>query len=219
MDADQRRLPLVSAMRITRSILLASFVGIVLAASACATTKWVSTWTEPAAQGRSPLKTILVVGMSPDMANRRLFEDALVASLKGQGVVATPSYSVLPEGKLSDDEFKAKVTEGGYEGVIITRLIAKDERTDYVPPTPTTVGYGWGPYWSGYGGWYGTVYSPGYMVNTTVVRLQTRLWAAKGEGKPLWTGVSESVDPHEVASLSREVSFMVAKDLRAKNLI
>jgi len=71
-----------------------------------------------------------------------------------------------------------------------------DEKTEYVPPTATAgVSYGWGPYWSGYGGWYGSVYSPGYLVNTTIVRLQTRLWSAAGEGKPVWTGVSESVDP------------------------
>jgi len=71
----------------------------------------------------------------------------------------------------------------------------------------------------GYGGWYGAVYSPGYLVNTTVVRLQTRVWGTEGEGKPLWTGVSESVDPSEVKSLSKEISFMVTKELDKHGLI
>ena len=74
-------------------------------------------------------------------------------------------------------------------------------------------------YYGAYGGWYGTVYSPGYLVNSTVVRLQTRLWAAEGEGKPLWTGVSESVDPSEVKSLSKEISFMITKELDKHGLI
>jgi hypothetical protein len=48
---------------------------VVLAASACAGTKWVNTWTEPAAAGRAPLKKVLVIGMSADLANRKAFED------------------------------------------------------------------------------------------------------------------------------------------------
>jgi len=52
-----------------------------------------------------------------------------------------------------------------------------------------------------------------------VVRLQTRVWGTEGEGKPLWTGVSESVDPSEVKALSKEISFMVTKELDKHGLI
>lgn len=195
--------------------------GVALLASACATTKWVNTWTEPAAAGRAPLKKVLVIGMSADMANRRAWEEAMVTSLKGYKVEATQSAQVLPEGEVAEDVLRAKVKEGGYDGVVITRLISVDEKTDYVPPSTGVVagGYGWGPYYGAYGGWYGTVYSPGYLVNSTVVRLQTRLWTTEGEGKPLWTGVSESIDPSEVKSLSKEISFMITKELDKHGLI
>jgi hypothetical protein len=191
-----------------------------LAASACAGTKWVDTWTEPTAAGRAPMKKILVIGMSQDMANRRIFEDSLVKSLTAYKVAATPSYSTLPEGKITEEQLREAVAEGGFDGVIITRLISMDEKTEYVPPSMASGPYyGWGPYWSGYGMWYGAVYSPGYMVNTTIVRLQTRLWGTGGEGKPLWTGVSESTDVSQVRNLSEQVSFMVAKDLVRNKLI
>lgn len=198
-----------------------ALAGVALLASACATTKWVNTWTEPAAAGRAPLKKVLVIGMSQDMANRRAWEDAMVASLQGYKVQATQSAQVLPEGQVAEDVLRAKVKEGGYDGVVITRLISVDEKTDYVPPSSGVVvgSYGWGPYYGAYGGWYGTVYSPGYLVNSTVVRLQTRLWGTEGEGKPLWTGVSESVDPSEVKSLSKEISFMITKELDKHGLI
>jgi hypothetical protein len=200
---------------------LAATALVVLAASACAGTKWVNTWTEPGAAGRAPLKKILVIGMSADMANRKAFEDSMVASLKGYKVVATPSMQVLPEGQASEEALRAKVKEGGYDGVIITRLVSVDEQTDYVPPSGGVVagGYGWGPYYGGYGGWYSTVYSPGYLVNTTIVRLQTRLWGTEGEGTPLWTGVSESVDPTDVKAVSNKISFMVTKELDQHGLI
>ena len=193
----------------------------VLAASACATTKWVNTWVEPAAAGAGTLKNILVIGMSPDMANRRIFEDTLVQSFKSAKVEATPSYSVLPEGQVSEDVLRAKVKEGGFGGVIITRMIGKEEKEEYVPPTTTAgyAGYGWGPYYHGYGGWYGATYSPGYLKNTTTVRVQTRLWSTAGEGKPVWTGVSETVDPGQAASWSREISDLVIRDLRVNKLI
>ena len=198
-----------------------ALAAVALLATACAGTKWVDTWTEPAAAGRPPMKKVLVIGMSADMANRRAFEDAMTASLQGYKVQATPSSQVLPEGQVTEDVLRAKVKEGGYDGVLITRLVSVDEQTDYVPPSTGVVagGYGWGPYYGAYGGWYGTVYSPGYLVNTTVVRLQSRLWVAEGEGKPVWTGVSESVDPSEVKSLSKEISFMVAKELDKHGLI
>ena len=208
-------------MRHTNKGWLAAAVLAALTASACAGTKWVNTWTEPAAAGRAPLKNILVIGMSADMANRKAFENAMAQALAGQKVKATESMSVLPEGQLSEDVLRAKVKEGGYDGVIIARLVSVDEQTDYVPPTTGVVagGYGWGPYYAGYGGWYGAVYSPGYLVNTTIVRLQTRLWATEGEGKPLWTGVSESVDPTEVVSVAKTISFMVTKELDKHGLI
>ena len=195
--------------------------GLALLASACGTTKWVNTWTDPGAAGRAPVKKVLVIGMSADMANRRAFEDAMTAALQGHKVQAIASTTVLPEGEVAEDVLRAKVKEGGYDGVLITRLVSVDEKTDYVPPTSGVVvgGYGWGPYYGAYGGWYGTVYSPGYLVNTTVVRLQTRVWGTEGQGTPLWTGVSESVDPSEVKSLCKEISFMVAKELDKHGLI
>jgi len=198
-----------------------ALAAVALLATACAGTKWVDTWTEPAAAGRPPMKKVLVIGMSADMANRRAFESAMTAALQSFKVEATPSAQVLPEGKVSEDELRAKVKEQGYDGVLITRLVSVDEQTDYVPPSSGVVvgGYGWGGYYAGYGGWYGAVYSPGYLVNTTVVRLQTRVWGTEGEGKPLWTGVSESVDPSEVKSLSKEISFMVTKELDKHGLI
>ncbi len=192
---------------------------VALAASACATTKWVNTWTEPGAAGAAPLKNILVIGMSPDMANRRIFEDTLVASFKSAKVAATPSYSVLPEGQATEEVLKAKVKESGYDGVIITRLVGKEDKQEYVPPSGMGVYSAWGPYYAGYGGWYGATYSPGYMRNTTTVRVQTRLWSTAGEAKPVWTGVSESVDPGKISSWSQEMSGLVVRELRLGKLI
>ena len=194
---------------------------VVLAAYACATTKWVNTWMEPAAASAGTLKNILVIGMSPDMATRRIYEDTLVQSFKSAKVAATPSYSVLPEGEVSEDVLRAKVKEGGFGGVIITRLIGKEDKQEYIPPTTTAGygGYGWGPYYSGYGGWYGASYSPGYMKNTTVARVQTRLWSTAGEGKPVWTGVSETVDPGKASTWSSEMSGLVIRELRVNKLI
>jgi hypothetical protein len=81
------------------------------------------------------MKKVLVIGMSADMANRRAFETAMTAALQSFKVEATPSSQVLPEGKVSEDELRAKVKEAGYDGVVITRLVSVDEQTDYVPPS------------------------------------------------------------------------------------
>jgi len=207
----------------------AAMVGLaLLAASACATTKWVNTWTEPGAVGVAPMKKVLVIGMSPDMANRRTFEDTLVSNFKNVNVEAIPSYSVLPEGQVSEDVLRAKVKEGGFDGVIITRLVARDVKTDVAPPSNvnvtvavTTGGGPWGPttYVSGYSGWYGEAGDPTYLSGESVVRIQTRVWSAKGDGTPLWTGISDTVSATDIVKGSEQVAKLVGMELRSKKLI
>ncbi len=187
-------------------------------AAACASTKWVTTWTEPSAKGAAPMKKVLIIGMAAQEVNRRVFENEMAAALGKAKVEGVPSFGVLGSGKVSEEELRAKVREGGFDGVILTRLVAKEQRQQYVPPSTTVYAGGWGPYY-GYSSWYAPVYSPGYLVNETVVRLETQAWSAADNGKLVWTGVSETVNATDVGSVSRELSDLVIRNLLSNKII
>jgi len=165
------------------------------------------------------MKKVLVIGVAKEEGNRRTFEDTLVQAFKGAKIDAVASYTVMGDQKVNEENLRAKVKEGGFDGVTLTRLVAKETRITSVPPTMYTApGYGWGPYY-GYNSWYTDVYSPGYLISETVVRLETQAWHASDKGKLVWSGVSETVEPKSVPALCTALSTLLIQDLRKHKLI
>jgi hypothetical protein len=76
------------------------------------------------------------------------------------------------------------------------------ERQTYVPG-----GYS-GGFWGGYYG-AGWGYDPGYMVTDTFVNFETTLWDPHGEGKMVWSAVTETENPSSssdfIAGLSKSI--------------
>ena len=178
-----------------RRMNLAGFAAVcVLALAGCsASTKLTSVWTEPGFQPNS-IKKIMVVGVAPKPATRRMFEETFAAALSAQGVTAIPSYTVLPEGGIDSVTANAKLQEGGFDGVFVTRLVDKQTVETYYPPTSTYVAAP-SAYYGGWNGYYSTGYaytsSPGYTVQNEVVNLETNLYRFS-DGKLAWSALSQS---------------------------
>jgi hypothetical protein len=204
-----------------RSIAISTLILFLLAAvTSCNTTKLVDVWKEPNYTG-GPLKNIIVIGVAHDLTTKRTFEDIFCQALKDEKIKATPSYSLFPEGaEVNKDMIRAKVKEGGYDGVILTRLVGKDEQTTYTPGMAYSTG-GWygGGYYGAYGYGYGVAYSPGYVTTQQIFRIQTTLWAAQDDGKLIWTGTSETVDPQSAKSTSEQLTRLVTMQLVQSKLI
>lgn len=67
-------------------------VGLLAAVAGCAAPTVPNTqWVDPQFTAK-PVRSILVVGVAKDAANRRAFEDAMVAQLGARGAKAAPSY-------------------------------------------------------------------------------------------------------------------------------
>ncbi|MGH9868735.1 MAG: hypothetical protein ACREAA_11305 [Candidatus Polarisedimenticolia bacterium] len=203
--------------RFGRAATLTALVLAAVLSTGCPSTKWVNSWAqEPVAV--APMKKILVIGMAKEEANRRTFEDTLVKALEGAGVSAVASYTVMGDEKVNEENLRAKVKEGGFDGVTLTRLVSKETRVTSVPPSMYTApGYGWGPYY-GYSSW-STVYSPGYLISETVVRLESQAWHAGDKGTLVWSGVSETVEPKSVPAICSALSTLLVKDLKKHKLI
>lgn len=174
------------------TIRYAAFALALAALGACsAPTQLTSDWADPNL-GSHVYKKIVVVGITPKAAGRRAYEDAFVAELQKRGIEAIPSYTFGGSGQMDKDAAIAKLKEVGADGVLVTRLIDKETVQNYYPPTYASVPSAY------YGGWYGYystgysyMYSPGYVEENKVYRLETNLYNVDSD-KLAWSGLTET---------------------------
>lgn len=88
-----------------------------------------------------------------------------------------------------------------------------DREQTYVPGTLVPGGF-YGLYGSSWAG----VYSPGYVITDTFVRIETSLYDVK-EGRLLWTAVSETMNPSTLDDLIEEVVAAARQELAEQGLI
>jgi hypothetical protein len=169
------------------------------------------------------MQKILVIAITDTQLGRVTWEDRFSSLLNTQQVEAVPSYKLFPtEEKIAEEELRKTVRKQGFDGVIATRLIEVAEKKTVVPPSTYTVpsrSYGGYGGYRGYGGYYGrsydVVHSPGYTKITEIVRLETRLWEAKG-AELVWGMTSETFDPRStddaISSVTKTITSQLAKD-------
>jgi hypothetical protein len=133
--------------------------------------------------------------------------------------VASPSYGALPHStRLTEAQVRGAIEGGGYDGVIVTRLLGVEEKTEYVPPRTYTVPGRYYGYYSYYGSSWDVVHEPGYYKTHTIVRLETNLYDV-GTGDLVWSGQSETFDPSSLTDSIDSVTKVVAKHLRKESLV
>lgn len=174
-------------------------------------------------------KKLFVIGVAQNQESRQAFEDAFANAINGQGGSAEASWGHLPKSEqLTEDEIRSAVEAGGYDGVLITRLLAVDKDQQYTPAStysnPQTRYYagGGGLYGYGFYGFYGTTYAtvhePGYFKTSTTVRVETNLYSLATDAL-VWTGQSATVDPTSIADVRESMTAAVAQKLKEEKLI
>jgi hypothetical protein len=193
-------------------IAVVAAVALSMALGSCATTKLTGSWSDPSYTG-GPFKKIMVVGVARREAMRKIFESTFAARLREHGTLGVPSGSFAPGAELLDKESLAsKVTELGCDGVLVTRLLDRSMQTTYYPPTGYAVPRAYhGGYYHYYRQAYTVVYSPGYVVQSTTVSLETNLYDA-ASGALVWSGLTDTIVSEDPMSQVEEfVGILVAK--------
>ena len=162
--------------------------------SACAnSTQYVASWKDPATP-TFRLTHTLAVFMTTDAGMRRMVEDRLAARLPG----GVPSYRLIPDNELQQiDSVHSHMATGGFDGVVVMRLVGESTQ---VTSAQDLYGY-WG-YWS-------SAYNPVYYTTSKFYSMETTLYSTK-DGKMVWMGRSETVDPKNANKLAEfSVNFVV----------
>jgi ABC-type amino acid transport substrate-binding protein len=216
----------------TRPSTLFIFLVAVSALAACSktTTNISQSYRNPGFE-QTVFKQVLVIGVSSSEEGRQAFENAFANAIAEAGGGAQASWGVLPkETQLEEDELRAAIEAGGFDGVLVTRLLSVDKDQEYVEPkaysNPRTRYYagggGRGLYGRGFYGFYGTtfatVHEPGYFETSTTLRLETNLYSVATDGL-VWTAQSETVDPDSIPDARTSMTAAVAKRLKEEKLI
>ncbi len=186
--------------------------------AACAPgTSVVQSWKDP---GTTNLKfeKVVAVCMCKDGAFRRSVEDEMVKRIKN----SVASYTLLPEGEARDPERARQLfLEKGFDGAVVARLVGVDKETSYVPGSAYAVPSRYGGMWGGGGYWgygWGTVYSPGYLVQDKVVTMDTNVYSLK-DGKLVWASRSSTTNPENIPQLVDEIAEATTSEMRKQKLI
>ena len=189
----------------------------------CSTTSLVNRWSDPKYSGPA-LEKILVIGVIKDDIQRRSFEEEFSKLITSNGRTGIASYTLMPDLKSTDqkEEVLAVVDKVGADGVMIVTLqgVSKEQR-DVAPSVNYMPSAGFG-YVMGMYGYYGmshtTVYTPGYTVTDTIVRLDTKLFAVSTE-KMIWAGKTESFNPSSAQTVISELATVVTSDMKKSGMI
>jgi hypothetical protein len=182
------------------------------ALAACASTTIRDTWTDPAWTG-GPFRKVLVLGVSRDVPERRVFEDIMAQRIAATGVEAVPAWRYLPEsGRADEPTLDRAVRESGADGLVMSRIRSIDRRTSVsTVMVPVHYGFGWYPW---YAGWYPATDVRQYdiaVVETSVFETSTR--------RVVWTGVSETYEPSSVARDAPGFADVIVRALQRRRVL
>lgn len=191
----------------------------------CAGTSLISSWESPDYRG-GPLKKLAILVMARDESIRRFAEDQMVRRMPA-GTTATAGYTLFDQPEQDKDKVRAVLVKAGYDGALVSRLVAIDKSETYVPPQTNFVPMrplgGASPYYGNFGGYYGYGYTmmqttPGYTVENTTIVVETILYKLPDD-TPLWTGTTQTLDPRSRPEMVQAIARLVEGELQKKGFI
>jgi hypothetical protein len=197
---------------------LALAVAVAGLTAGCATTRLATEWRDPALEAR-PMRTLFVLAAVMDPVKRRHWEDAFTDALRSRGVSATPSYRLYPETLPDSAAVRAKVREGGFDGVLFVRKHDEEEVVREGSGTSLGVGGAFTPFWGVYVSVFRRVAGSGRAETSRTVRWEVQVWEGGDAGRMVWAARTETADPAAVDRFSREVAGALVPRLRRAGLV
>ena len=184
----------------------------------CAPTKFASVRKNESYTG-GYLKNVLVVGVSENLHNRKMFEDVFTEKFKKKGIDAVPSYSVILIGKdLNKDSVLSEAERLGMNTILVTQLLGIKEEYVHYEPLDYDPYRGKTAFQRHFAGSSKYAHSPVSYTKMESVRLQTTLYQRETE-ELIWTSVTETFRPESVKEVIDSLSSAIMKSLRANKLV
>jgi len=191
-----------------------------LVSASCSKTNLVSSWKDTA-YGGGYLESILLVMVTDNVDNRRVFEETFVKAFTGRGVEAVSSLSVIPDGNNIDDAVIIKeASTRGMKAICVSNLVSVGDKVIYRhSPTAHSSGTpGLSLFSYDYQHLQDYANHTGYHERRKYVKLESRIYETATE-KVIWSMSSETIDPQSVNKAIQSLSRAVMKNLKRHGLI
>lgn len=202
----------------TAPLLLAAAASLL---AGCATTTIKSTWRDETDTAGAPRKIVVFVAVK-DENLRKMAENRVVQSLPA-GIAPVAGHQLDLDPQLEIDTVRERLVKGGFDAALVSRLVSVDKSQTVVPAQTQfmTDPMFWnvGPRYRSFYTYYPYVYTtPSYTVENTRVIVETLLYRLP-EGKPVWTAVSESLNPQSSLQIVEELIKLIDKKLKTEGLL
>ncbi|MDB5814078.1 MAG: hypothetical protein JWN23_1195 [Rhodocyclales bacterium] len=209
-----------------RSFITPTLLLTYLLLAACSSTRLSSDWHEQADDGHSPQK-LAVIAVVKDDAVSRLVEDEAAHRLPASvHAVAAHQLGFTPGADIQT--LREKLQNAGFDAAVITRLVVVDEQEIYLPPqTYFVVDFVdnrpvFSPYYRDFWRFYlyanSVAVTPAYRTKESRYIIETILYRLP-EGRPVWSAVTETLNPTSTLVLINEVVRLVQKQMGRAALI
>lgn len=185
---------------------------LLLAACASSRTRLETSWRSPEATQHG-LESVLVLATMPDAATGRRLEDGLAARL----LHGRAAHTVVRDEERADEEqLKRAVERCGADGLVVVRLVGREQRQRWVPGDLSIQGAG--PY--GYRRYRGPFvpHDPGYLRVDEVYQLEVNVYEVRGE-ELLWSGLTSTVSPSSMGQLIDEQLGLIETTLVGRGVL
>ena len=199
-------------MNLRSMVVLLALVALV---SGCETTSIRSAWFDTDFAG-PPFRKIIVVGVTDNVADGRVFEDTFAARLRAAGVEGVPGYTVIPDAaRASDAAFVAAVVNSGAQGLLLVRLLGVETRTQ-VTTTMVSGGMGWGR--GPWGSPSRTMIPVQQVSQYERAAAETKLFDVQTK-ELVWAATTSTFNPRSVAQETPAFADVVIGQLAARGVI
>ena len=201
--------------RTAASILLLTLV---LGGSAVFAGKLKSTWKAPGLKPTSFAgRKVATLVITDDQSIQMSGEEALARELEARGVLATPTYRLIPREELRDAEkVQAWLKRGKFEAVVAMRVVTAEKEVSYNPVMFSS------GYYTTFGGYYGYGYSSvtavGKPRTDMVVTIEVLIFSV-ADGKLMWASVSEKTNPKGAGPLVKELVKDITSEMKKEGLL
>lgn len=185
----------------------------------CASSALVDVWRDSAFHAPA-LNRMLVISVSRNAVQRRIWEDAFSTGLAGHHVAATPSYREFPDAVPDTNQVEQVVRSNNYDGVLVIRRLpaelttqyqqgymTKEQDTRYDRRSDRFITY------------YRDIDHGGYVDSQKVDIRAIDVWATKEEGQMIWSATSKTPEPNSAQTVRPEIVMLVVSELSKQGII
>ncbi len=194
-------------------------VTVIFLVTGCSSSKLINSWKDPELKP-AQLKNVFVICVNNNNTKRREWEDAVVNSLKSNGVKAHPSYKDFPK-DIPDSSNLSSYLGNKFDAVLMVHKVNEEIRKYRTPGFATIypVVAIHGHFFHSYSRIYREVYVPGRIEKEKVYQLETSVYEPSEDGRLIWSAVTETRSPSSTKEFSRDVLEVLIPNMRAFGII